>query len=163
MSQAKTGGPTPMRKGNTIILACMFVFFAVLLVMSQALGGTAGQVPRLMSGIGLILTVIEAFAQLRELGGEVQEQDAVEPAVGLRWYYSLVALLSYIAILMPFGFVASTAVYLFLFPVVMGYRKWRVNLVFALVSTVILYFGFVQLFMVQLPEGTITASLLRGL
>ncbi len=161
MSDTETGASRSLRKTNILLLSCLFVFFAVLFVMSQALGGTAGQVPQLISGIGLVLTVIELIGQVGALRNGSVEEDAVGPA-GLRWYFSLVALLAYIAILMLFGFIVSTAIYLLVFPATMGYRKWRVNLVFALVSTAILYYGFVQLFMVRLPEGIITTSLLKG-
>ncbi len=160
MGDTKSKAPVPARKANLIMLGCLLVFFAGLLIMSRMIGGNAGRVPAIMSGLGFILTVIELIAQIRSVAKGILKEEAGEPVSGLKWYYSLIVILSYIVILMLFGFIASTAIYLFVCPVLLGYRKWLVNLVFTMVSTIILYYGFVQLFMVQLPEGIIIANLL---
>lgn len=160
MGDTKSKAPMSAKKANLIMLGFLLVFFAALFIMSQTIGGNAGRVPGIMSGLGFILTVIELIAQVRAAAKGIPTEEAGEPVTGLKWYYSLIVILSYIIILMLFGFIASTAIYLFVCPVLLGYRKWLVNLVFTVVSTIILYYGFVQLFMVQLPEGIIIANLL---
>jgi Tripartite tricarboxylate transporter TctB family len=160
MSDTKSNVAMPAGKVNLIILGLLLVFFTVLFIMSRILGGTAGRVPGIISGFGFVLTMIEIFAQVRTMVNKTAKEEAAEPAMGLKWYYSLVMVLSYLVILMLFGFIISNLIYLFLCPVLLGYRKWHVNLVFTLVATVISYYCFVQLFMVQLPEGIVIAKLL---
>jgi putative tricarboxylic transport membrane protein len=153
MNTAKSKQGLPLRTIHIIIGATIFVFFALMFLMSLSLRQTAAEVPLLVTGAGMFFSVIELFYLARETA---PKEDA-EPDTGLRWYYSLAIVATYICILMTLGFVASTLIYLFWCPVILGYRKWMVNAVFSLVSTAVLYYGFVDLFLVKLPEGILVS------
>lgn len=146
-------------KMHITISSCLLVFFIFLFYMSYILGGTAGKVPLIMSGAGIILSALELLSLIKTLKSQTTEGKPVEPNVGLKWYYSVVILITYIIVLMFFGFLASTLIYLFICPAILGYRKWVVNGIYSIAATVILYLSFVKLFMVRLPVGIIIENL----
>lgn len=147
-------------KMHIIIASGLLAFFIFLFILSYLLGGIAGQVPLLISGAGITLSVIELFSLTKHLRSQTTGGKPPEPPAGMKWYYSVVILITYITILMLFGFLASTLLYLFICPAILGYKKWHVNAIFSITATVILYLSFVKLFMVRLPIGIIIANLL---
>ena len=67
--------------------------------------------------------------------------------------YTLVALIVYIALLNILGFILSTFIFAVIGVMVMGYRKKRNILAFALITTTALFLLFGKAFFVPLPRG----------
>ena len=156
MSEAKNKQGLPLRTIHIIIGAGIFVFFALMFMMSFSFRATAAKVPLLVTAAGMFFSIIELCFLVK---GPAVPDDS-EPDVGLKWYYSLAILVTYLCVLMTLGFIVSTLIYLFWCPVILRYRKWMVNAIFSVVSTALLYYGFVKLFLVKLPEGFLISLLL---
>ena len=145
---------------DTLIVAGIFVFLAVIVILSLQMGQNAGAVPRLIAGAGIVLCVIQFFTQVKKLRGRVYEAVESEGTMkqSLPWYWNLLLIIGFIICLMVLGFIISTFLYLFLVPYLMDYKKWKVNLIFSIVTTVVLYYSFGTFFKVRLPEGLLLGN-----
>ena len=140
---------------DTLIVAVIFVFLAVIFILSLQLGQNAGEVPRLIAGAGIVLCAIQLFTQMKKLRARVYETVESEGTMkqSLPWYWNLLLIIVFIICLMVLGFIVSTFLYLLLVPYLMDYKKWKVNLIFSIVTTVVLYYSFGTFFNVRLPVG----------
>ena len=140
---------------DTIILAVISVLLAMEFIMSFSINPNAAQVPKMITGAGLVLCVIEAISQVKKIVTGKYETLKSEGAghQTLSWYMNLVLIAGYIAALSTIGFIPSSLVYLVLMPALMGYRKWKVVIPFAVITTVVLYLSFTYAFRVELPLG----------
>jgi len=145
---------------DTLIVAGIFVFLAVIFILSLQMGQNAGAVPKLIAGAGIVLCVIQFFTQVKKLRANVYE--TVESADGmsqsLPWYWNLLLIIVFIIGLMVLGFIISTFLYLLLVPYLMDYKKWKVNIIFSIVTTVVLYYSFGTFFKVRLPVGLLLGN-----
>lgn len=149
------------RKASVIFTITILAFFAVIFTISLSLSDAAGQLPRLVTGLGLILTILSLVSQIKDL--VKGNSDEIEEVVkGLKWYFIALIAVTYLAGLVVLGFIISTLIFLFLVPVILKHRKWKVNFIFSLVTTFVLYLCFVYIFSVRLPQGLIFSSLLGG-
>ena len=144
-----------------IFTICILAIFAVIFTLALSLSYAAGQVPRLVTGLGLVLTIFDLVSQIKDLV-KGNSDEAEERVNGLKWYFCVLIAATYLASLVILGFIISTLIFLFLVPAILKYRKWKVNVIFSLVATLLLYFCFVYVFSVRLPEGLIFSSLLGG-
>jgi hypothetical protein len=146
----------PMSKTtiDIILIAAMFIFFGIVFIQSMLLSETAGLVPKLTSGVALVLCIIQIVTDVRKRKAEKLSQDveAVKPAK-LRWYYMLLILISYVVSLYLIGFAPSAFLFLCITPYIMKHKKIKANFVLASVATIVLYYAFVKIFYVQLPSG----------
>ncbi len=137
-----------------ILVCLMFVFFGIVFIQSQFLSQTAGLVPKFISGAALLLCIVQIIADIRK--GNMKENsqavEAVKP-IQLKWYYMLVLLISYVVSLYLLGFIPSAFLFLLITPYILKHKKLKANFILATVTTVILYFIFVEIFYVQLPDG----------
>ena len=145
---------------DTLIVAVIFVFLTVIFILSLQLEQNAGEVPRLIAGAGIILCVIQLFTQVKKLRAKVYEVVEFQGTMkqSLPWYWNLLLIIVFIACLMVLGFIVSTFIYLFLVPYLMDYKKWKVNLIFSIVTTVVLYYSFGTFFNVRLPAGLLLGN-----
>lgn len=141
---------------DIILLVVMFAFFAMIFSESLFLSETAGLVPKLISGFAMILCVIQILVDIKKRKQELvtQPTEIAKPAQ-LRWYYLLAILIVYIACLFLLGFVPSVMLFLIITPYIMKQKRIALNIVIAIVATTVLYFAFVKIFRVQLPNGLI--------
>jgi hypothetical protein len=142
---------------DIILVAAMFVFFAIIFFQALLLSKTAGLVPKLMSGVGMALCAIQMVADFRkrklELSGEASVEE--EKPAQLKWYYMLLILIAYIAGLYFIGFIPSALLFLLITPYIMQQKKIKLNIIVAIVATIVLYYVFVEIFYVRLPDGLI--------
>jgi len=146
---------------DTLLLAGIFVFLIVIFVLSLQLSKTAGEVPKLITGVGIILCVIQFFTQVKKLRAGVYETVESEGITQqtLAWYWNLLLIAVFIICLMLLGFIISTFLYLLLVPYLMDYKRWKVNIVFSAVTTSLLYYSFDKFFNVRLPPGLLLSKL----
>lgn len=139
---------------DIILLVVMFVFFGLIFIQTFYLSETAGLVPKLTSGVAMVLCAVQLLSDLKKRRLEAGSQSAVAAKpVQLRWYYLLLLLISYIAGLLLIGFIPAVLLFLIITPFMMKQKKVTLNLTVAIIATVILYFAFVEVFNVRLPEG----------
>jgi hypothetical protein len=148
------------RKNTVDLLFTMgiFIFFAVIFVMSFFLSKTAGSVPLLISAIGMLLCVISAVTKPKQSGGgtphyQDHTSETPQPQGGVGFFICLGLIVAYFLGLIVLGFVLSTFLMLAFLPVLLGYRKYRVNIIFSAITTAFLYVSFVNFFYVRLPVG----------
>ncbi|HWQ40834.1 MAG TPA: tripartite tricarboxylate transporter TctB family protein [Desulfosporosinus sp.] len=154
---------------QSIFLFLIFSFLVLFFVLANTLGETAGKVPKLITGIGIALCIIQfSNQQIKrkiKLDSDNQEEDAppiqAESQQGLEWYKMLFLCIAYVVCLMTVGFEISSFLFLLLVPRIMGYKNWKKTVIFSLVSTLVLYYSFTVLFKVKLPQGLILPSILR--
>ena len=145
---------------DTLIVAGIFVFLAVIFILSLQMSQNAGAVPRLIAGAGIVLCVIQFFTQVKKLRSRVYEAVESEGTMkqSLPWYWNLLLIIVFIICLMVLGFIISTFLYLLLVPYLMDYKKWKVNLLFSIVTTAVLYYSFGTFFNVRLPAGLLLGN-----
>jgi hypothetical protein len=133
----------------------IFLFFAVIFGMSFFLSKTAGSVPLLISAIGMLLCLISAVARPKQSGGGTPhyQDHASEKPQGIGFLTCLGLIITYFLGMVVLGFALSTFLMLAFLPVLLGYRKYKVNILFSVITTAALYVSFVNFFYVRLPAG----------
>ena len=105
----------------------------------------------------MALCAIQMVADFRkrklELSGEASVEE--EKPAQLKWYYMLLILIAYIAGLYFIGFIPSALLFLLITPYIMQQKKIKLNIIVAIVATIVLYYVFVEIFYVRLPDGLI--------
>jgi hypothetical protein len=150
----KSDRPISKTTIDIILISVMFIFFAIVFIQSMLLSETAGLVPKLTSGVALVLCIIQIVNDVRKRNAEQlsQKVEVIEQAK-LKWYYMLLILVSYVVSLYLLGFVISAFSFLCITPYIMKHKKIKANLILASAATIVLYYAFVQIFFVQLPSG----------
>ncbi|GEM_PF-2193083 len=80
---------------------------------------------------------------------------------GAAWYWVFLSLVIYVGLIYLVGFNFATAIYLIAFPIMVGYRRWAIVLVTAIVLTVLVDVGFGRFLHVPLPAGLLGGLLGR--
>ncbi|MDP2268676.1 MAG: tripartite tricarboxylate transporter TctB family protein, partial [Deltaproteobacteria bacterium] len=150
--------PLSSRKNvvDVVFTIVTIIFFTVILVMSFFLSHTAGSVPRLISIIGICLSIFSLIAKPKKDAetphGENSDSGASK---GVPFLSSLGIMIAYFIGMIVLGFTLSTFVMMVFMPVLLGYRNYKVNILTAIVVTAVLYVSFVYFFYVRLPVGII--------
>lgn len=132
------------------------LFFAVVLILSFFLSHTAGSVPRLISIIGIFLSIISLIAKPTNNNETPQSEDSgSEASGGIPFLSSLGVMIAYFIGMIILGFTLSTFLMMVFMPVLLGYRNYKVNILTAIIVTAALYVSFVYFFYVRLPVGII--------
>ena len=138
----------------------IFIFFAVIFILSFFLSKTAGSVPLLISAVGMLLCVISLIARPKRGDGTDAGREAVTAAEhGMGFFPCLGLIVAYFLGMVLLGFIFSTFLMLVFLPALLGYRKYRVNIIFSVVTTAVLYVSFVNFFYVRLPVGLLIGLL----
>lgn len=138
-------------KGFTIGI---LILFAVVLLLSFSLSKTAGSVPKLISVIGIILCVISLFSKPKQNKvSQESTESSSEEAQGISFIKSFGLIIAYLLSMIVLGFLVSTVLMLFSMSALLGYRKYKITVMFSVITTAILYSSFVYLFYVRLPVG----------
>lgn len=145
---------------DVVFTTVMFAVFGLVLVSSYSLSRTAGSVPKIIGACGMILSVVSLLVKGKAKAARTvvkDESDAAEEpkAAGMSFWTISGLIVLYFALMVLFGFALSTLAMLALLPVAMGYRHYVTNIIFSVITTAILYFSFVKLFYVRLPNGLI--------
>ncbi len=74
---------------------------------------------------------------------------------GLAWYWAFASLFGYFVLISIIGFDLATVAYLLCFPVLVGYRRWVVIALTAVIITVLMDVSFGRFLHVPLPPGLI--------
>jgi Ca2+/Na+ antiporter len=145
-------------------LGILTFFFALFFVMSFFLSRIAGTVPKLISGIALILCLIvllKVYLDKKRCQEEKEEEKQTESGQGIPVFKTLLILVVYSISLLILGFPLSTFIVLALWPVMLGNKNYLKNIIFSLISTGVFYWIFVKLFFIRLPIGILVESILK--
>ena len=150
--------PLSSRKNvvDVIFTTVTIIFFTVILILSFFLSHTAGSVPRLISIIGICLSITSLIAKPKKDDETPPDEDSDAGASkGMPFLYSLGLMVAYFIGMIVLGFTLSTFVMMVFMPVLLGYRNYKVNILTAIIVTAVLYVSFVSFFYVRLPVGII--------
>ncbi len=156
---------------DTIFLVFLALTAIVFLVQAYGLNPLAGNLPKIISWIMLVLVAYLLVGKVRDAFKPSQvaastrsksKTESEEPGVGRRipWYVTFAAILLYPALLGIVGFPASTFVLLTGLSTLLGLKPLH-GLIFGVLGTVALYALFVMQFQVPLPDGLILETI-RG-
>ncbi len=149
-----TSGANKKKQANILFTIAIIVVFAIVLVMSFSLSETAGSVPRLISIIGIILSVISLATDLNKNNGKPQgDNTASDENQGISFVKCFAFIIAYLAALIVLGFLVSTILMLFFMTILLNYKNYKVSIPFSVITTAVLYFSFKYLFYVRLPIG----------
>lgn len=143
-----------VKQVNMLFTIFIIVVFTIVLVMSFSLSETAGSVPRLISIIGILLSIISLITDYKKSKGKAEIKDAAsDENKGVSFIKCLGFVIAYLAAMVLLGFLVSTALMLFLMTILLKYKRYKTSAIFSAVTTAVLYFSFKYLFYVQLPTG----------
>lgn len=178
MQQEEALAPPERRSGRADVYAGLVVAAAgtLLFVMASNIGDAVRPAPigpatlpktlsvlLIVSGLGLVLLglrhrpVLGIEADVLEIG----EAEAVEglihrdePRVPPGKLAVMVTLfIGYALIFIPLGYMLSTTLYLGVVTTFIDRKRWKRNVVFAVVFAVVVYYAFTELLSVRLPVG----------
>ncbi len=143
-----------------VILGGMGVVFFILTWQYRP---SAAFFPRIVSFVVAALCFYELGVNFWTARSAVSKEGETDHAVqqGLAWYWAFASLLVYFFLISLVGFDLATVAYLFVFPVLVGYRRWVVIAITAVVVTALVDVSFGQFLHVPLPPGLINAWLGR--
>ena len=134
-----------------LVPICIYVFYESANWPQQALIGAPTLIPR---GVSACLLLAAGILVVRALTGRSLDLEA--PLVGAnRWRVVFVALLTgiYAAFVAYIGFLIFTFIYLFLFGLIMGEKRWFRLLLFSIHVPIAIHLIFARILNVPLPEG----------
>lgn len=166
MNERTTPEQRPKRGilGLRIAAAVILVIGLVVLYQAIRIAGDGGYGPQdagffpLIVAVGLVIfgvlflvqTTVRLDPALREHVAE-EEEATHWSTVGL----IVVALLVYVFVLEPLGYMVATTLFFVAVTWVLGSRHLIRNFLIGLVASAVLYFGFTQLLGVRLPGGVL--------
>jgi hypothetical protein len=142
---------------DVAFLGFLTLFFLVFLVESFHFRGFSAPYPRLISGIGLFLSLYTLLGKLRprECPPAAACKDG-EERKGFAWWVLTLLLLVYLGLTWVAGFALATCVSLASLARLLGMRRWSVIALFAAVSTAAMVLVFRTLLHVPLPRGVLS-------
>lgn len=150
--------PLSSRKNvvDVVFTIATIIFFALILILSFFLSHTAGSVPRLISIIGIFLSIFSLIAKPKKDNTPPPGEGAdAGTSQGIPFLASLGLMIAYFIGMIVLGFTLSTFLMMVFMPVLLGYRNYKVNILTAIIVTAVLYVSFVYFFYVRLPVGII--------
>jgi len=152
-----------MEQGNRVreglLLVLLAGFAAGFLALSSDYNPTAALFPRLVAIVSLLLVIALVVQQLRPQGSS--PGGSAQTIVAGKGAQSPVAVFAfqgvYLLLIYTFGFFCATLFFLFMAPLQMGYRRWRVLILESAFMTFALAGSFLWLLNVPLPAGVIWA------
>lgn len=129
-----------------MVIAVLFLYASYRLPAYPYATVDADLFPKSLGYLLLFLAIL-LFFQKRKGEEAVSSKDTA--------FLLLIALvmLFYILLLEWIGFLISSILFFILIARLLGYKRWRVNIITALLFSIIIYFSFNYLLQIQLPQG----------
>ncbi len=135
---------------NRVFLLVVAVGSVVFFFESYSLSSTSGTFPRAIAALSFVLIVRELWKG-RAAAPSDSEGETPESIVGLKWYWSFCVAGCYLLTIWLFGFWLPTLVMLFVFPPLVGYKRFSHVSIFALLTTVGVGVLFIYFFNIRMP------------
>lgn len=149
-----TSGANRKKQVNMLFTIFIIVVFAIVLVMSFSLSKTAGSVPRLISIIGIVLSIISLVTDSKKnVAKPIDNNSTSDENQGIPFVKCFAFIIAYLIAMIVLGFLISTILMLFFMTILLKYRKYKTSAIFSVITTAVLYFSFRYLFYVHLPVG----------
>jgi putative tricarboxylic transport membrane protein len=140
------------------IAVVLFIVALIYLLLSYQLPAfpyTIVDADVLPKGLGYLFVLLSLilFLQNRPETEEQKQKRTLEKQEVIILLSILGTVLLYIFLLEIVGFVINTILFLITTTRVLGYVKWRTNIIVSVLFTLILYFSFNYLLQIYLPQG----------
>lgn len=144
-------------EGDFYVLVVLTLIGLVFFLMTWSYTRSAALFPRAVALIVFILSLYSLLGRLKSwTRGEGKKKTTQDvKATGMPWYVSFLAMLVYFVLIDVVGFIAATFLFLILLPLAMGYKKFFVITVVAVVFAAAISYSFGTFLHVPLPEGMI--------
>ncbi len=150
--------------GVVILIVCALMFYATtqIRVFAAMEGLSSRFFPRVIIAIMAILGLFLIYFDLKRAKGYTQPEEDSQKKKGISVgdqcvLETMVALLAYVALLDPIGFIPTTIVYLIVQMTILSSKPSKKDLLLfaliAVVSSVGIYFLFTKAFYLMLPAG----------
>lgn len=139
------------------ILASLGTIALLAFVQTFRFHPSAGLFPRIVSAVVALLCYYK-------LGGNALNAsdsqslavgESEKPIAGLAWYWAFPITMLYSLLIFLIGFLWSTTIFLIIFPLFSGYRRWGILLIVVILTGIFLKVGMEMLLYFELPGGII--------
>ena len=161
MQAAKDQSNTNSVDVDLLFKLAILAFLLLLFIMSYNLSAMAARVPRMITGVGAVITIIDLVLHFVK-PQQVVTSKANSKGTTLPWFYSLLIVVLYVLSFNYFGFIIATFLVMIAYPFFLGYKRWNIILINSVVTTGVLYIVFVKFFYVRLPIGNLVQAFLGG-
>jgi len=137
------------------VTAFLGTFSTAFFVQTFGYRPMAALFPRIISAVLMVLSFYRLGRNLcgsKILLGTPREEGA-EGKKGLPWQWGLLFMFVYFGLINLVGFILGTGIFLVIFPIVAGYRRWGIILLVAAGLVVLTEVSLHLLLHVQLPAG----------
>ena len=117
--------------------------------------------PRLVSGIVAVLCLYGLGESIwTAVRGKAPARKAkAEGPRAIAWYWVVLTMAAYLALIVVIGFNLATLAFMILFPPLIGFRRWVIIVPFAVIMTAAVAYSFGSILHVQLPIGILGSAL----
>ncbi len=154
---------TLLKDADNWLLVILGGMAVVFFVQTWQYRPAAALFPRIVSFVVAALCFYELGVNFWAARSAASKGGETEHAAqsGLAWYWAFASLLAYLFLIAIIGFDLATVAYLFAFPVLVGYRRWVVIALTAVIVTVLVDISFGRFLHVPLPPGLVSTWLGR--
>jgi putative tricarboxylic transport membrane protein len=144
-----------MDRKISVVLFIVALIYLLLSYQLPAFPYTIVDADVLPKGLGFLLLLLSLilFFQNRPETKEQKQKRTLQKQDVVILLSILGTVLVYIFLLEIVGFVINTILFLIVTTRVLGYMKWRTNIIVSVLFTLILYFSFNYLLQIYLPQG----------
>ena len=146
-----------------VLLSLLGSFCVAFLLLTWELHSTAALFPRWVAFAAIVFLV--CAVPMRRSDASIQRSEDVDEnfpqatAGVVNWSTVLALQLGYVIAIYLIGFTIATVVYLLVGPIQMGYRRWMIIALQAVVLTAVISGSFIGFFHIRLPKGILWSLL----
>lgn len=146
-----------IKNAENWLLVILGIGVLVLFFNTFSYRASAALFPRLITFVIALLCFWALGGNIRRAfaGRPVKREEVQETSQGLKWHWSVFIMVLYFALIYLVGFIWSTGVFLFIFPIAAGYRRWLPALIVAVVTAIFIEVSFNMFLQIQLPVGVV--------
>lgn len=136
-------------KVDIYISFTLLCFSSYTFIESNNFGSLSRKFPKLISFFLFLLSLILLFSSFRGNKDDVADKEIdIFPVIKI-----LIGILIYIVFLKWIGYLPLSFMLIFYITLILGYKNKVKAIIFSFISTIIVYFIFITLLQVPIPEG----------
>lgn len=149
-------------KADTFFLVFISLFSIGVYIVAGTYVSEAAQFPKVVSAFTIILTCFESVFRFRgkklqvQENGEAPQKDTHEKSMAdyqENWLLLLGLMFVYYFLVTRIGFYIVTTIFLVITPWLLGYRKLKIVIPVAIITTITVWVVFGRFFYVPFPKG----------
>lgn len=144
-----------LKNSENWILAILGILGTIFVVQAFNYRFSAALFPRLVNIVLASLCFFSLGKNIWQAYMErtVKEEKTEEARQGLPWYWSFFITILYFGAIYLIGFIFATGLFLLIFPIATGYKRWIIILIVAVATAMLSKISFNMFLQISLPEG----------